>query len=57
MLINCLVAEAMEKEVQNDEMRANFFVRTGSLLHCTKSEADSLIKPQGVRSKIVVPSS
>ena len=57
VLISYLVAEATEKAAQNDEMRANCFVRTGSLSHCTKSVADGLIKPQGVRIKIVMPNS
>ena len=43
--------------MKNDEMRVNCFVRTGSLLQYTKSEADDLIKPQGVRTKIVIPDS
>ena len=55
VLINHLVAEATEKVVKKDEMRVGCFVRTGSLLHWTKSEADDLIKPQGVKSKIIVP--
>ena len=57
VLINHLVAEATEKVMKNDEMRVNCFVRTGSLLQHTKSEADDLIKPQGVRTKIVIPDS
>ena len=57
VLINHLVAEATEKVMKNDEMRVNCFVMTGSLLQYTKSEADDLIKPQGVRTKIVIPDS
>ena len=45
VLINHLVAEATENATNKDEMRANCFVRTGSLLHWTKSEVDDSIKP------------
>ena len=55
VLINHLVAEATETVVKKDEMRVNCFVRTGSLLHWTKSESDDLIKLQGVKSKIIAP--
>ena len=57
VLINNLVAEATENSVQKDEMRENCFARTGYLLHYSTSEADELIKPQGVRSKIFIPNS
>ena len=54
MLINYLVAEATEKLVQKDEMRANCFATTGYLLHYAKSEDNDLVKSQGVRSKIFI---
>ena len=44
VLINCLIADVMEKVMINDEMRVNYFVRTGYLLQYAKSEADNLIK-------------
>ena len=43
--------------MKKDEMRINYFVRTSYSLHCVKYEADDLIKPQGVNSKIVAPDS
>ena len=57
VLINNLFAEATKNAMKKDHMRINHFVRIWCLLHCTKSEADDLIKPQGVRSKIAVPDS
>ena len=44
MLINHLVAEATEKSVQKDEMRANCFATTCYLLHYAKSEDNDLVK-------------
>lgn len=51
------MAEANEITASKDDMRINCFIRTGCLLHYTKSHADDLIKPQGVKSKIVMPDS
>ena len=45
---------AIEKVLKKDEMRVRRFVRTSSLLQQTKSEADHLIKPQGVESNIIL---
>ena len=55
VLINNLVAEATEKVMKKDDTRINCFVGTGCLIHYTKFEADDLIKPQGLMSKMVVP--
>ena len=54
ILINHLVAEAIEQVTKKDEMRVGCFVRTGSLIQQTKSKADNLIKPQGVKSKTII---
>ena len=55
--MNNLVAEASEKALKKDDTMINCFVRTGYLLHCTESEADDLIEPQGAKNEIDVPES
>ena len=55
VLLSNLVGEANEKVLNNDDMRVNCFVRTGCLLQYEPSDSDNLIKPQGVRSKIIIP--
>ena len=57
VLSNNLVAEASEKALKKDGVRINCFARTGYLMSHIKSEAGDLIKPQGSKSKTVVPDS
>ena len=53
LALSSVSCEAMKK----DDVKIHFFVRTCCLSHCTKSEVVDLIKPQGVKSKIVAPDS
>lgn len=55
VLLSDLVGEANEKVLNNDDMRINSFVRTGCLLQYEPSDSDNQIKPQGARSKIIIP--
>ena len=55
VLLSNLVGEANEIVLNNDDIRVNCFVCTGCLLEHEKSDADDLIKRQGVRSKIITP--
>ena len=55
VLINYIVAEANDITMRNDNARVGWFLRTGCLLEFTKSSNDDKIKPQGVKSKIVIP--
>ena len=54
ILINYLVTEATEKVTKKDEMRVRYFARTYSLMQQTKSKVDNLIKPQGIKNKIII---
>jgi hypothetical protein len=55
VLMTNLVAAATEECLKNDDMRVGCFQRTGCLMELHKAASDDLIKPQGVKSKIVIP--
>ena len=54
VLINYLVTKAIEKVIKKDEMIVRYFIRTSSLIQWTKSKVDNLIKPQGIKNKIII---
>ena len=49
-----LVAKANDITLENNNMCVGYFIRTGRLMEFTKSDADKLIKPQGIIDKIVI---
>ena len=57
MLMSNLVTKVNDIALKNDNMRVGCFICTGGLIEFTKSDADKLIKPQGIIDKIVIPDS
>ena len=55
-LVSHVVADATETALKEDESRVACFARTGCLLEFTRSDNDDKINPQGVVSKIIMPS-
>ena len=56
VLLSHLVAEATDLAMKDDKMRIGCFKRTGCLMTYHPSDMDNDIKPQGVTSQIVIPS-
>ena len=57
VLMSNLVAKATEEVIKNGNVRIGYLRRTGCLLRFTKSKLGSEIKPQGVKSKFIMPDS